>query len=420
MMLRLGRKGLIIALISILLLLSSVNSFEESELKVVVVEIKGTINEGAYTLMLRAVNLVSQLKAEELIIILDTYGGYLYSMDKIIEELSKLSIPKVTWIPPGGKAVSAGAIIALSSDLIYVGEGAVVGACRPYPEDEKVIAYVKARIRSLAERKSLNATVIGLLEEMVEKNRSFTAREAVELGLAEGYVNDLKALLSARGLSNAVVYTVKEDLFVELAAVLFDPGLALAMLVVGVLLILLEVKATGFQGWGILGGILIAISLYVMGIIGWNIMTLILVSLGLVSLFIELKKPGLQVFGAAGIALLLFAILLEYLRQPYINLWNYAPPVMVFTGAVSILLLFIIYKAGEAIKLKKPDYREKLLGKEGYAKTVIKPGERGVVYMEGEEWTAVSDRLIEKGDKVRVINVEGLTLIVEKINNHQT
>jgi len=383
---------------------------------VVVVEVKGGINEGAYILILRASRLVTETNAAYLVVVLDTYGGYMYSMDKIIRELAKCPCKKIIWVPPGAKAVSAGAIIALSGDEILVGEGAVIGACRPRPEDRKVIEYVKARIRSLAEKRRLNATVVRVLEEMVEENRAFSAEEIVNLGLARGYAKDLEDVLSFLGVERAKVVLVESDILSDIAAVIFDPGIALAMLIIGVLLILLEAKATGFQGWGIIGGVLITLSLYVLGVIGWSLMTLVLVILGFVSLILELKKPGLQIFGITGVSLLILAILLEYLRQPFINMWSYALPVMLFTGTISSILFIIILKASEAIRLKKLDYKQRLVGKEGYAKTVIEPGRAGVVYVEGEDWTAISRIKIEKGDKVKVVGVEGLTLVVEKVN----
>jgi len=382
---------------------------------IVVVEIKGRIDEGAYYTLKKAVAAATRYGAQYLIVVIDSYGGYLYSMDKIISEISKCPSPCIVWIPPGGKAVSAGAIVALSGDDILVGEGSVLGACKPYPADEKVVQYVKARIRSLAERRNLNESVILLLEEMVTRSRAFSASELLSLGLVTRYANSLNEVLNYLNVSNAKFVKIEADVVSEIASIIFDPGIASMMLIIGILLIILELKATGFQGWGVVGGVMVAIALYVYGFIGWNLMTLTLILLGITAIIAELKKPGIQVFGAMGISMMLLAILLEYMRQPYIDILSYAVPILAFTGVVSGVILVVIIKAAEAIRMKKLTIRDKLMGKEGIAKTSIKPGGTGVVHVEGEDWTATSSESIDRGSRVKVIDVEGLTVIVEKV-----
>jgi len=389
--------------------------WSKPEVVVVVVEVKQAINEGAHLLIARAVAEANRLSASCLIIILDTYGGYIYSMDAIIGELSKCTCLKVVWIPPGAKAVSAGAIIALSADEIFMGSGAVIGACKPYPYETKVVEYVKARIRSLAEKRGLDNETIRTLEKMVYESKAFTTEEALKLGLASGRADSLSEVLSQLKLKGAHVVVIRSDLTVEIAALVFDPGVALVMLITGILLILLEIKATGFQGWGLLGGFLIAVSLYVMGVIRWRILSLTLIALGIFSIILELKKPGLQVFGVAGVILLTLAVVLEAFSQPYMNPWTYIPPLAFFTAVVSSVILLIILKASKVLKMPVVTLEERLLGKIGYAKTEIAPGKLGVVAIESEEWSAISSEEIKRGERIVVEKVEGLTLIVKKV-----
>ncbi|RLE57619.1 MAG: hypothetical protein DRJ32_07350 [Thermoprotei archaeon] len=97
------------------------------------------------------------------------------------------------------------------------------------------------------------------------------------------------------------------------------------------------------------------------------------------------------------------------------DILSYAVPILAFTGVVSGVILVVIIKAAEAIRMKKLTIRDKLMGKEGIAKTSIKPGGTGVVHVEGEDWTATSSESIDRGSRVKVIDVEGLTVIVEKV-----
>ena len=64
--------------------------------------------------------------------------------------------------------------------------------------------------------------------------------------------------------------------------------------------------------------------------------------------------------------------------------------------------------------MKKPTLEERLIGKVGIAKTPISPTKPGVVYVEGETWTAYSSEEIKEGEKVVVEKVSGLTLYVKK------
>jgi len=415
------KNGLLVLLLVLCILTGSAPILlNKPEKVVVVVEVKQPINEGAHLLIARAVAEANSLSASCLIIVLDTYGGYLYSMDAIVSELSKCQCIKIAWIPPGAKAVSAGAIIALSADEIYMGSGAVIGACKPYPYETKVVEYVKARIRSLAEKRGLSNGTIRTLEKMVYESKAFTTEEALKLGLASGRADSLSEVLVKLGLKGARLVVIRPDLTVEIAALIFDPAVALIMLITGILLILLEIKATGFQGWGLLGGFLIALSLYVMGIIGWRILSLVLVALGIFSIILELKKPGIQIFGVIGVTLLTLAVILEAFSQPYMNPWTYIPPLAFFTAVVSSVILLIILKASKVLKMPIPTLEEKLSGKIGYAKTEISPNKPGVVIVENEEWSAISSEKIEKGERIVVEKVEGLTLIIRKATKENT
>ena len=384
----------------------------------VIVYINARIDEGTYLVVKRGVEVATNSHAKYMILVFNTYGGYLFSMDKIIEELAKVPCEKIAWIPPSSKAVSAGAIIALSCDEIFVARDSVFGVCQPKPYSEKIASYVETRIRALLTKRGIyNETLVKMLEEMVTKNRGFTGEELVKLGLAVGYANTLNDLLKKLGLSPERVSTIeiKRDLLCDFIAFITDPGVALVMLIVGILLIILEIKVTGFQGWGILGGVLIAISLYSMGLIGLNLLALTLVILGITSIIIELKKPGIQLFGITGIALLILAVVVSYIQQPYINIWKYVLPTSAVIGTISAFLVFIMIKAGQAIRLKRPSIRERLIGKIGRAKTDVHPDKPGVVYVEGEDWSAFSRRnIIKAGSKVRVYDYKNGFLYVEE------
>lgn len=401
------------SIILILLVLSmfSTYSLTQSRPRTVIVHINREIGEGTAYMVERGVGLA---QGGVLILVIDSYGGYVHSMDKIVSTLMTCNCKTISWIPPGGKAVSAAALIALSTDKLYVGEGAVLGACKPYPPDEKVEAYIYSKVKALLKEKGVEDSS-GLARRIVYENYLLDYNEVLEKGIGSGEAETLDEVFSKENISKTPTLRIERDLTAELLDLLFDPGLALMFIILGVLLILLEIKATGFQGWGILGGFLLAVSFYTFNLIGINLLTLTLIALGLFSLILELKKPGIQVFGIAGLTLLVLAILLEYYTRPYVSLSLNVLPILAGFGAFAALIFVIISKAAGTLKLGTPTLENKLIGKVGYAKTDIRPGSTGVAYVEGEDWSAYSDKEVKKGEKIIVKKVEGLRLYVEPV-----
>ncbi len=378
---------------------------------VAIVYIEGTINEGTVYLVKKATETANQ---GTLILIINSYGGYVYSMDRVVDAIMTCNCKTIAWIPPGAKAVSAASIIALSAKKLYVGEGAVLGACEPYPPDEKVESYIVTKIKALLSKKEVENPE-ELAEKMVRKNYVMDFNEMLEKGVANGKATTLNDIFEKEGLKDKTIVVIEKDIITEVLQLLFDPGMAFMFIVLGILLILLEVKVTGFQGWGIIGGVFIALAFYTLDLIGINILTLTLLALGLFSLILELKKPGIQVFGLTGLVLIILAVILEYYNRPYITFTVNIIPILISLGILAGFLFFIIAKASETFKIKTPTLEEKIVGKEGHAKTDIEPGKTGIVYVENEDWSATSNKFIKKGERVRVVKIEGLKLYVEPI-----
>lgn len=340
-------------------------------------------------------------------------------MDKIVETVLSCPCRTVSWIPPGGKAVSAAAVVALSAGELYVGKGAVLGACHPWPADEKVLAYMTKRIESLLVKHGVeNATQ--LATGMVYNNTTLDYKELLKLGLASGEADSFDQLLSELGLSGARVVTYRRDFVSDLFSFLFDPGTALMLVVLGILLVIFGVKAGGHHGILLTGLALLALAFYSLDIIGGNLLTFALLALGVFSLVLELKKPGIQVFGVLGLTLIFLAVMFEYYRRPYVEFGFNLLPLIAGFMVLAGFLLFVIMKASATLKLRPVNVEDKVLGKTGYAKTRIEPGKPGVVNVESEDWTAVSEEVIEPGEEVRVKGIRGLTLIVERASDKKT
>ncbi len=375
-----------------------------------VVEISGDIDEGKVYLLRKA---VQESPAGAVIIVVDSYGGYVKSMDEMIALIKSCKCRTITWVPPGAKATSAATGIALASSKLYLGEGAVIGACKPIPTNEKIESYMVSRLESLLEGKGVrNATDIA--RKLVVESKALTASEAIALGIADGKANSLADVLRLEGLEGAPLAYIRPDAVSDLLSFIMDPGVAILFMILGVLLLALEVHVTGFQGWGVAGAVLILLALYTFGIIGINLLTFILVATGTTLILLELLKPGVQVFGLAGTALVILALILEYYMQPYFSPSSLTIAALLILGALIAFVGIIIFKASETLRMKTPSLEEKLIGKQGIVRTEIRPGKRGVVVVESEEWTAESDEEIRAGEKIVVVGVHGLVLRVKR------
>lgn len=383
--------------------------------KIVVVELDGVVDKGMVELLRRGLNEAAGVNSSIVVLKLNTYGGYLSSMDEIIYFIASSKKTIVAWIPPGGKAVSAGAFIALSCDKIYVGYLSTMGACRPSPEDNKTLSYAISRIKSIAEAKwSKNDARINLVVKMVTENKAYSWRELIDLKIADGIANNTEQLLGEIGCGNASIISISPGIYEQFSSLISDPSIAILLIVLGGVMIGLELVAAGFQGLGVLGLVLALVGLYGLGSIGASALVIALILAGLIFIIVELSQPGIQVFGITGLVLLAIAYFLAYYEQPYAAASIVSWISIFIIAGVIIAMFFLSIKIHEAMKKEVKGPIERVIGCRGIAKTLIEPGKVGVVYVEGEDWSATSDEHIEAGEEVEVIAVRDLTLIVRK------
>ncbi|MEM4809278.1 MAG: NfeD family protein [Desulfurococcaceae archaeon] len=375
-----------------------------------VVDLEMNIDGGAVIFIERA---ISQYGDGAIVFKINSYGGYLVAADKIISIIMEKNITCFVWIPPGGYAISAAALISLACKEIYMGPGSVIGGIKPSPEDVKVMEYVMAKLRALLENKGLK-NVEELVRELVVNARTFTAEEAEHVGLAKK-ASSLEEMASLERLYIARV--LEPNLWERMISVLSNPIVSEVILIASILLILVEVFTTGFQGYVIAGVILMLLALYSMAIIPVDILHLALAISGLILLAIEIYTPGFGVFGIVGLILMIAGLALTASRQPPEVMTG---PVYAIIGGISALaglVIYIAFSAAKTARLKRRSIDDVLRESIGVAKTDLRETEPGGVYIAGEEWTAYSNRgFIPAGSKVRVVKREGLRLLVEKID----
>ena len=414
----------IVLIISLILLFSFklyMLSLSASVNKVYLAEIEMTIDHGARTFV---ENILSKAESENapLILRLNTYGGFLDSMDAIIDMLLNAKVPTVAWVAPkGAKAASAGTFIAMAADYIAMADGAVIGSCQPRPEDPKVTNYAAARMRALAEKKyGLNDSRIDLAVKFVTENLDLTTEEALNFKIIDFKANSIDELLEKLGWTGAQVITVEPGFLQKFYSFLNDPTVIGLFFELGFWLILVDIFTPGTQIYGFAGAALILLSLFGIGILGASMTAIALMIVGSALIFVELKYPGIQIFGFAGLVLWVLSIILMYREQPYLVV---TIPHYVVIGLLAVgggFLIFYFHKVRRVLRLRRRMFDiKRLIGMIGVAKTDIKPGKYGVVYVATDNWTAFSDHEIKAGEKVKIVEVVGFKVKVEPVREEE-
>ncbi len=270
-----------------------------------------------------------RMGADAILIQMNTYGGLVDAADSVRTALLNSRIP--VWVFIDNQAASAGALIALAADSIYMRPGGSIGAAsvvdgsgRPMPD--KFQSFMRATMRATAEAHGRIIDRIdgtdtswrwrrdpGIAEAMVGIPKgdtattgvlTLTAEEAVAERYCEGLASSVGEVLAAAGVSDYAVYEYRPTRMDRLLGWLTHPLVQgiFVMMIVGGLYFELQTPGIGFPlAVALLGAVLYFAPLYVEGLARhWE---LILFVLGLLSIAVEIfVLPGFGVAGIVGIA----------------------------------------------------------------------------------------------------------------------
>ncbi len=404
---------------------------------VVVVKLDGVINVATLELVKEGMNDASGMNATAIVLLLDTPGGMLDATFDIIELIRQSSIPVISFVyPAGATAWSAGTFIILSSHVAAMAPYSILGACQPraYPsgelvDDPKLINSLTKFLEQKVEMHDRNATIAA---RFVKENLNIGAEDAKNYNVIEKLASTVEELLNGvdginvevaeRGnvtiqTKNAEIHYFGPSIRVRALRVLSDPNIAYLLFILGVWGLIFGFFTTGFEG-EIVGGILLILGLIGLGFY-IDLFVAILLIFGGVLVFVEMREPGLEFFGPAGVVCLLVGSLLLLRFDPsrwLISPEWYWPFLIIVILLVAILAGFsvlVLYKVFKSAK-KRPTVLE-FVG--GVAQTIdeIGPKKEGFVRFHGEYWKARSETLIKPSQKVKIIAKDGLMLIVEPL-----
>jgi membrane-bound serine protease (ClpP class) len=379
------------------------------------------------------------------IIQIDSPGGELGSMDRIIKAILASEIPVIAWVAPeGARAGSAATFVTLAADVAAmapntnIGAASVVGAGgEDLPETlaAKVTNDAVARIRSLAEEHGRNAD---WAESAVREAASIGAVEAVAMeppvaDFIAGNLTDLLAGIDTGERADGRAFTFNGDPLPALSDLalreiqmnpgqqflhlLSDPNIAFILFTIGFYGILAELFHPNFFS-GILGAIAIVLAFIGSNALPLNVggLLLILIGIGLLALETVVASYGLLTVGGV-VAFVLGAFALWTGVETGVDAINVevSPWLIAIVVAVGLVYIWVMIRA--LLQMRRTGGLSNkpvaaLVGAAGTAQTLIAP--TGIAYAGGESWSARSRSTeIGPGTPLRVVGVEGLELIVE-------
>ena len=375
-------------------------------------------------------------RGDELLIIeLSTPGGMLDVTRRITSAMLESETPTVVFVyPRGAHAASAGFFLLMASDVAAMAPGTNTGAAHPVAGQgqdiegdmgAKVEQDTAAMIRSLAVANGRDAT---LAEEAVLESRSFTAAEALELGLADLIASDLEDLLprldgrevtvgsTTRTLSTRDALVVRESMtaFQRIRSTLVHPNIAYMLLTFGGIGLYIEISNPGAIFPGVVGAICLIVGLYATSVLPVNYAGLALLGLSVLLFFAEIKVPSFGLLTVGGLTSLVLGSLMLFdspdpaLRVSVQMVIALAGLAAVVVGALTVM---VVRSRGNRVSTG----REGLIGHRAEVRAPIEAGGTGKVFLMGELWNARSGAPLAAGTQVEVSAVDGLTLEVEPV-----
>ena len=428
-----------LALVALALpLAGAVAAAVEGPAPVLVGRINGVINPITARYVDRIVDEGESRHAAAIVFVIDTPGGLIDSTYKITGRFLNARVPIVTFVaPPGARAASAGTFITMAGHVAAMAPTTNIGAAHPVDSNG---SDIQGDLRLKAENDAVaHITNIALArgrnvqwaEDAVRKSVSVRDDEALKLGVIDlqaADVPDLMAKIDGRQVTlqgGSMRLATKgapldEDglnPFETLLHFIVDPQIAVLLFTLGTYGLIFELSNPGLIFPGIIGVIAIVLALFAFGTLDANGAGLALMVFAILLFVLEIKVPAHGILTAGGIAAIAVGtiILFPPLRPTFPGFrYTVDPLVVVFVVGLSAgFFLFLVSAARRLLQLPLATGSSLLLGAVGVAKSDIAP--RGIAHVADEDWTVISEGggIIPSGSAVRVKRVDGVRLIVE-------
>ena len=417
------------------------------------IEISGTIDRGLAPYIERVLREANN--ADAIVFEMNTLGGFVDSAIQIRDALLNSETQTITFI--NKRAISAGALIAFSTNHIVMSPGSTIGAATPIqvdltnkgnPVNEKYLSYFRTEMRATAEKTGRRGDIAEAMVDpdieiagISEKGKllTLTTDDAVKYGITEQKANTFEETLALFGLSGAEIVTVEMNWAEQVVRVITSPTVSLLLMMFGFIGVFIEFKTPGFGLPGAVG--IVCLSLFFWGhflvrLAGWE--EVILFTAGVILLMLELLViPGFGVVGVLGIVAIFTSLVLSLVGRfdllTFGDLVNMAISKVIAALIVSLIVSIVFFKifprtsvGKQVILLNSQEHddgyvaqkgeRQDLIGMIGESLTPLHPS--GTVLIDEKRYDVVTEgEFIEKERQVEVIEVEGMRIVVREVEN---
>jgi membrane-bound serine protease (ClpP class) len=423
----------------------------DKEIKIFHFELKEDITPAAWRLVNKATQQAKEMNADVIIMELNTYGGMVNMADSIRTRFINTKALTVSWI--NNNAASAGALISIACDSIYMTKGANIGAATVVDGTgsqlpDKYQSYMRSTMRSTAEAKNRDPKIAeAMVDERIKiegitdsgQVLTFTTSEAIKNNFCEGEANSLEEVIEMLGIEKYSITSYEAKALDKVIAFLLNPVVSsiLMLMIFGGIYFELQTPGVGFPlAAAVLGAILYFAPLYLEGLAAnWEILLFIV---GLILISVEIFViPGFGVAGILGIIFVVAGLTLSLIENDFFD-FSFTPKfeiskafirvVGTLSGGMVLMAIFgkSLFNTPAMKRIMLMDEQrssegyvighenqEMMLGSIGIAVTDLRPS--GKVEINDEIYDAVTEGgFITRGNNVKVVKTEGYSIIVRK------
>ena len=433
-------------LISLIFFLLCYSSLINSQTNVFIAYIDGEIDLGLAPYVSRVISDAEERNAEAIIFKINTFGGRVDAATQIKDAIIGTDLQTIALV--NNRAISAGALIALSCKKIVMVPGGSIGAATVVDQGgekvgEKYQSYMRSEMRATAEKNGRPVDVAeGMVDEriiipgLVDSTQlvTLTSEEAVKYGIADTVLKNIDELYVYFKLANAEKIYQKSNWAEDVVRFLNNPITSSILIMIGIFGLIAEVKSPGWGVPGTMGILALALffgSSYILQLASIIEILMFVVGLGLILLEVFVI-PGFGVAGIGGIILVLASMFLAMLgSRPFLDLNLVSLAVIKLTAGLvaALILIFLVVRylpksnifkkfvlseeeKAEAGYTSRSNLNE-FLGMEGVSLTTLRPA--GTAEINGKRVDVVTEsEYIEHNKPVVVTAVEGMRVVVRE------
>lgn len=398
-----------------------------------VVPVEGEVGPAMTAFVTQSIKEAEENNAKAIIFKINTPGGLVDSALSISEAILKTPIKTIAFVD--GEAISAGTIITISAEDIYMSPSSTIGAAETRPKEEKYISYWAGKLRNVAQLRDRDPKIIAAMadadieiEGIIEKGKllTLTSQEAMDFEIIDGIVESISEIERVANLQDFNKQELSPSFQLLLSSLVTNTAATSILLSIGFIGAVVEIFTPGFGLGGVVS--LTAFGLFFGGLLlaghsSW--LVILIFFIGIILLLVEVLIPGFGIPGILGISAIIASIVLasSSIEQALISI-----VIAIVLTIIAFILLFRFAPRNKFFKkitlstsLKTSDgymssksYKS-YINKIGLTITPLRPS--GSIEIEDTKLDVVSENtFIDVGKEVKVIKVEGNRIIVKKLD----